>query len=136
MTHARTLCCVHMHVLYARRHDTPEAARVLYYPHACIVCILYCIFVCKLYCMHTVCRHDTPEAARVVLRETRHCEGTFAELRAAGAPGEGPAYVDADATAQAFQVRGPREHTVPHGVPARVYSGVYRRTVPHTCAYR
>lgn len=52
------------------------------------------------------CRHDTPELANCVLRETRQCEGTFAELRAAGAPGEGPAYAGGDVAAQTMQVRG------------------------------
>lgn len=39
--------------------------------------------------------------------QVRHHEGTFAELRAAGAPGEGPAYADADTAAQALMAAAP-----------------------------
>ncbi|KAG1667373.1 hypothetical protein FOA52_001433 [Chlamydomonas sp. UWO 241] len=53
------------------------------------------------------CRHDTPAGALTVLRETRHAEGTFETLRAAGAPDSGPAYADADAASQAFQAVAP-----------------------------
>ena len=49
-------------------------------------------------------RHDLPETSGIVLREVKQCEGTFRELRAAGAPDEGPAYADADAASAVFQV--------------------------------
>lgn len=53
------------------------------------------------------CRHDLPETSNVVLREVKHAEGTFEELRKAGAPKDGPAYSDADATASALQAVAP-----------------------------
>jgi type 2A phosphatase activator TIP41 len=53
------------------------------------------------------CRHDTPAGALTVLRETKHAEGTFKALRAAGAPDVGPAYADADAASQALQAVAP-----------------------------
>ena len=43
----------------------------------------------------------------VVLREVKHCEGSFRELRAAGAPDDGPAYADADAASTVFQAVAP-----------------------------
>lgn len=53
------------------------------------------------------CRYDTPEAARVVLREVKHMEGSFEELRRAGAPDQGSgAYADVDTTSQMFAVGG------------------------------
>ena len=42
-----------------------------------------------------------------MLREVKHCEGHFKELRQAGAPGEGAAYADADAAAAVFQAVAP-----------------------------
>jgi type 2A phosphatase activator TIP41 len=42
-----------------------------------------------------------------VLREVRNCEGSFEELRAAGAPPEGPSYADADAAAAVFSATAP-----------------------------
>lgn len=42
-----------------------------------------------------------------VLREVKHCEGTFQELRKAGAPPEGSAYGDADTAAQVFVAIAP-----------------------------
>jgi type 2A phosphatase activator TIP41 len=42
-----------------------------------------------------------------VLREIKHVEGMFLELRKKGAPPEGPAYTDADAASQAFQAMAP-----------------------------
>ena len=54
------------------------------------------------------CRTDASQVCpTVVLREVKHFEGTFAELRAAGAPGEGPAYADADMASQVFQASAP-----------------------------
>jgi type 2A phosphatase activator TIP41 len=53
------------------------------------------------------CRHDLPEASNVVLREVKHAEGTFEELRRAGAPNDGPAYFDVDATSSALQAVAP-----------------------------
>ncbi|KAL4434081.1 hypothetical protein ABPG75_000522 [Micractinium tetrahymenae] len=54
------------------------------------------------------CQFDSPPppAARV-LREVRHHEGTFADLRAAGAPAEGPAYADADTASAALMAVAP-----------------------------
>ncbi|KAL4446807.1 hypothetical protein ABPG77_008051 [Micractinium sp. CCAP 211/92] len=54
------------------------------------------------------CQFDTspPPAARV-LREVRYHEGTFTDLRAAGAPAEGPAYADADTAAAALMAVAP-----------------------------
>jgi hypothetical protein len=53
-------------------------------------------------------RHDLPETRGVVLREIRHSEGSFAELRAAGAPDDsGPAYADADAATASLQAVAP-----------------------------
>ena len=43
----------------------------------------------------------------VVLREIKYQEGTFKELRAGGAPPEGPAYADGDTTAVALQAVAP-----------------------------
>jgi hypothetical protein len=43
----------------------------------------------------------------IVLREVRNCEGSFDELRAAGAPPEGPSYADADAAAAVFSAVAP-----------------------------
>eukprot|EP00798_Chlamydomonas_sp_ICE-L_P029422 gene29422-5770_t len=48
------------------------------------------------------CWHDQPGSQVVVLREVKHCEGTFKDLRAAGAPGEGTSYANADAASQIF----------------------------------
>ena len=59
------------------------------------------ILTCPTLATH---RHDLPNTSGTVLRETRLCEGTFSELRASGAPEEGPAYTDADATSAVFQV--------------------------------
>lgn len=50
------------------------------------------------------CRTDTHGAPPVVIREVKWFEGDFAALRAAGAPGDGPAYTDGDAAAAVFQV--------------------------------
>lgn len=50
------------------------------------------------------CRHDQSEAngSITVLREVKHCEGSFKTLRSCGAPGDGPAYADADTAGQVF----------------------------------
>jgi type 2A phosphatase activator TIP41 len=53
------------------------------------------------------CRFDRPEERGLVLRELKHQEGRFAELRAAGAPPDGPAYSDGDAAATALQAVAP-----------------------------
>ena len=53
------------------------------------------------------CRHDLPETSNVVIREVKHAEGTFEELRKAGAPNDGPAYSDADATSSVLQAVAP-----------------------------
>ncbi|KAG2493139.1 hypothetical protein HYH03_008563 [Edaphochlamys debaryana] len=53
------------------------------------------------------CRHDRPDKRLEVLQEVKHCEGSFPQLRAKGAPEEGPAYADADAAAQVFQAVAP-----------------------------
>ncbi|GIL67150.1 hypothetical protein Vafri_20585 [Volvox africanus] len=53
------------------------------------------------------CRHDKPDKRLEVLQEVKHCEGTFAELRARGAPDEGPSYTDGDAASQVFQAVAP-----------------------------
>ena len=55
----------------------------------------------------TLHRHDQPTRPVAVLREVKHCEGTFKELRAAGAPGEGPSFADADAAAAVFGAVAP-----------------------------
>jgi len=43
----------------------------------------------------------------VVLRETKHFEGTVAQLRAAGAPVSATAYPDGDAAAAVFSAIAP-----------------------------
>ncbi|KAG2427198.1 hypothetical protein HXX76_010916 [Chlamydomonas incerta] len=73
------------------------------------------------------CRHDMRSKALEVLQvrrpaagvrlrgweagggmeEVRYCEGRFKDLRASGAPDEGPAYQDADSAAQVFQAVAP-----------------------------
>ncbi|KAG2427199.1 hypothetical protein HXX76_010917 [Chlamydomonas incerta] len=53
------------------------------------------------------CRHDMRSKALEVLQEVRYCEGGFKDLRASGAPDEGPAYQDADSAAQVFQAVAP-----------------------------
>ncbi|KAI8465486.1 MAG: TIP41-domain-containing protein [Monoraphidium minutum] len=53
------------------------------------------------------CRFDQPGSAGVVLRETKHCEGTVAQLRAAGAPVSPNAYTDGDAAAAVFSAIAP-----------------------------
>lgn len=54
------------------------------------------------------CQFDAlaPPAAKV-LREVRYHEGTFSDLRAAGAPAEGPAYADADTASAALMAVAP-----------------------------
>ena len=47
-----------------------------------------------------------PPPPRVV-REVRHFAGTFEQLRAAGAPGDGPAYADGDAASDALSAVAP-----------------------------
>ena len=42
-----------------------------------------------------------------ITREVRHFAGTFDELRAAGAPGDGPAYADGDAASDALSAVAP-----------------------------
>lgn len=42
-----------------------------------------------------------------MLRETKHHEGRFDELRTRGAPGDGPAWADGDAASQAFGASAP-----------------------------
>ena len=39
--------------------------------------------------------------------QVKHHEGTFAELRAGGAPPEGPAYADGDSAAAALMAAAP-----------------------------
>lgn len=54
------------------------------------------------------CRYDSPEHAHQIVREVKHFEGTFKELRAAGAPGEvGSAYGTADSTSEVFAAIAP-----------------------------
>lgn len=54
------------------------------------------------------CQFDSePASAPTVLREVRHHEGTFADLRKAGAPAEGPAYADPDTAAAALMAVAP-----------------------------
>ncbi|KAK9867955.1 hypothetical protein WJX84_002593 [Apatococcus fuscideae] len=53
------------------------------------------------------CNTSLPETEACIIRETTHSEGTFAELQAAGAPPEGPAYADADSAAAALQAVAP-----------------------------
>ncbi|MEW5316248.1 MAG: hypothetical protein WDW38_007629 [Sanguina aurantia] len=50
------------------------------------------------------CRHDQSEAngSITVLREVKHCERSFKALCSCGAPGDGPAYADADSAGQVF----------------------------------
>ncbi|GLI63536.1 hypothetical protein VaNZ11_006524 [Volvox africanus] len=55
------------------------------------------------------CRHDK---RLEVLQEVKHCEGTFAELRARGAPDEGPSYIDGDAASQVCVCGGGVVHCV------------------------
>jgi type 2A phosphatase activator TIP41 len=47
------------------------------------------------------------QAVPEVVKETRHVEGTFEELRAAGAPPEGPAYTDSDSASAALMAAAP-----------------------------
>jgi type 2A phosphatase activator TIP41 len=42
-----------------------------------------------------------------ILREVKYVEGTFAELRAGGAPPDGPAYIDGDGASMALQAVAP-----------------------------
>ncbi|KAK9805140.1 hypothetical protein WJX72_001527 [[Myrmecia] bisecta] len=53
------------------------------------------------------CDFKAPPATALVTREIRHCEGTFEELKAAGAPGDGAAYADADSASLALQAVAP-----------------------------
>eukprot|EP00803_Ostreobium_quekettii_P001722 evm.model.scf_441EXC.15 EVM.evm.TU.scf_441EXC.15 scf_441EXC:72234-76187(-) len=53
------------------------------------------------------CRFDCEETQGVVFREIRHCEGSFDDLRAQGAPPEGPAYATADKASASFQSAAP-----------------------------
>ncbi|KAL4856069.1 TIP41-like protein [Chlorella vulgaris] len=54
------------------------------------------------------CQFDSElTSAPTVLREVRHHEGTFADLRKAGAPAEGPAYADPDTAAAALMAVAP-----------------------------
>lgn len=53
------------------------------------------------------CRFDRPELRGVLLRETKHFEGTVAQLRAAGAPVAATAYVDGDSSASIFSAIAP-----------------------------
>ncbi|GAX85526.1 hypothetical protein CEUSTIGMA_g12942.t1 [Chlamydomonas eustigma] len=53
------------------------------------------------------CRHDLPHTKRTVIKEVKCSEGTFQELRAAGAPDDGPAYADADSASSVFQAVAP-----------------------------
>jgi type 2A phosphatase activator TIP41 len=52
-------------------------------------------------------RRSCDEPSVVVVREVRHQEGTFEELRRGGAPPQGPAYADADAAAMALMAVAP-----------------------------
>lgn len=52
-------------------------------------------------------RFDQPGSAATVLRETKHFEGTAAQLRAAGAPVAATAYSDGDAAAAVFSAIAP-----------------------------
>uniref|UniRef100_A0A7S0RYW5 TIP41-like protein n=1 Tax=Chlamydomonas leiostraca TaxID=1034604 RepID=A0A7S0RYW5_9CHLO len=53
------------------------------------------------------CRTDSAEARSRIIREVKWCEGEFGTLRAAGAPGDGPAYADGDAASGVFQAVAP-----------------------------
>lgn len=53
------------------------------------------------------CKLEGPDSGRSILREVKHVEGTFEELRAAGAPGEGPAYAEADSAGAALAAAAP-----------------------------
>jgi hypothetical protein len=52
-------------------------------------------------------RYDRPGLGSTVLRETKHFEGTVAQLRAAGAPTAPTAYADGDAAAAVFSAVAP-----------------------------
>ena len=51
-------------------------------------------------CVVFVCRVCVLCPLRLAGQEVKHTEGSFAELRAKGAPDEGPAYADGDAASQ------------------------------------
>jgi len=53
------------------------------------------------------CRFDSEEGPSVVVRETKHMEGTFDELRAAGASCGSKAFADADSTAAVMNAIAP-----------------------------
>jgi hypothetical protein len=91
--------------------------RILQLPCACSVRCVCLSTALPYYCTCVLaysCRHDTPAGARVVLRETKHYEGTMAELRANGAPSADTAFPDGDAAAQVFQVRRWRHLAADH----------------------
>lgn len=67
--------------------------------------------LCALFPLHP-CRHDRPNEPPYVLRELKHAEGRFEELRAKGAPGEGPAWADGDTASQAFSAAAPVGHVL------------------------
>lgn len=50
---------------------------------------------------------EKKESGAAVLREVKYQEGSFKELRAGGAPPEGPAYADGDTTSVALQAVAP-----------------------------
>lgn len=52
-------------------------------------------------------RYDQPGSGSTVLRETKHFEGSVAQLRAAGAPTAPTAYADGDAAAAVFSAIAP-----------------------------
>lgn len=52
-------------------------------------------------------RFDKAGSSGTVLRETKHFEGTMAQLRAAGAPTAATAYSDGDAAAAIFNAIAP-----------------------------
>jgi hypothetical protein len=52
-------------------------------------------------------------------QEVKHTEGSFQELRAKGAPDEGPAYVDADAASQVRAYDGSSHASLPADIRQR-----------------
>lgn len=69
----------------------------------CLDRVVHCCV--KLPCMYTH-RLDTPQ--QVIIRETKHCEGTWKQLAAAGAPVSVSGYEDADAAANVFSAIAPQ----------------------------
>jgi type 2A phosphatase activator TIP41 len=86
-------------------------AKVRVMPHCWLVLLRFWLRVdgslVRLRETRLFCRFDKPAGRGVVLRETKHFEGTAAELRAAGAPVSATAYSDGDAAASVFNAIAP-----------------------------